>query len=96
MEVNGYRECTAEIETRMQFAAFCYYCGGKGGVSVKLFSPRSRGLKLLSLLHCRVKSVVWQLGLRVFVKALLPPDGFFSVILRRRTLFSIFILFYFI
>lgn len=81
MEVNGYGECTAEIETRMLFAAFCYYCGGKGGVSVKLFSLRSRGLKLLSLLHCCVKSVVWQLGLHVFVKALLPPDGFFSVIL---------------
>lgn len=59
----GYRECTTEIETRMLFAALRYSCTGKGGNSVKLHSLCSWEFKLLSLLYCCVRSVVWQLGL---------------------------------
>lgn len=58
----GYRERTAEVEARVLFAALCYFCSRKRGNSVKLCTLRSWEFKLLSLLHCCVKSVVWQLG----------------------------------
>lgn len=63
----GHRECTAETGTRKLFATLCYYCREKEE-TVKLRSLCSCEYKLLSSLHCCVKSVMWQLGLGPFWK----------------------------